>query len=726
MFAWLWIVFVLRSNNLCFADHYKGGSLSWKPTNPSSLTSPIEVIITQRQSWTLSRYQCDETTINTLASFNDTLSSTSPTLTCISSAAACTSSLYQTIVTDLYCTDFSTSFQVSTGSNYTKENLAVNSIIDITARGASWANEILTNSWSMVAHIDLTPVSGKINTSPVTGSLPVFQLYVNELSVIQIIVYDWDDDHTVRCRWSQQSPLDECGNICSDLPSASLSSIDCAITWLPVLRSEDIANGLTESTYVAAITAEDFVNASSTIALSSVPHQVLVQVSTRPSGVCSNRPSISGFPRRNLACYAVSVGSGTPFRFQSTVSCLNDTIVEFISTSPLFVQRSVVYQISNYTWGINITWVPTTDQTGLQPFCVASVDNNGQTSSQYCIMIAVGTVNPVLPAPRFVQGTASPVGTVMSTQLRFSIQATQPLRRTTLNQTYISIYRVGGSLVRRIDCKYSTDVYIFNSTLIFFVPNPPWVLGATYYITLTDGVATADYYCGPEATGFGSTTAWRFTIWNPSLSSTTTTPSTTTPSLTVYTVATRGSSTTSVNTLLTTTGIPAYTTRTTTTTTSTTSTSSTSTTTTTATTTTTTTTTTTAYIPSVDVLYPKDFENQCSTTVALGTIIINLIGVILHSCGMTALFVKVNTNFNNNILRIRNERRMRLQALANATDEDDDEEIYELEDFDDDDDSDEDENEDDDDDNNEEEEEEEDDDSDENDDDDDDDEETSV
>ena len=74
--------------------------------------------------------------------------------------------MYQTIVTNLYCTDFSTVFQVSTGSNYTKENLAVSSIIDITARGASWANEILTNSWSMVVHIDLTPVSGKINTSP--------------------------------------------------------------------------------------------------------------------------------------------------------------------------------------------------------------------------------------------------------------------------------------------------------------------------------------------------------------------------------------------------------------------------------------------------------------------------------------------------------------------------------------------------------------------------------
>ena len=59
---------------------------------------------------------------------------------------------------------------------------------------------------------------------------------------------------------------------------------------------------------------------------------------------------------------------------------------------------------------------------GLQPFCVAAVDNNGQTSSQYCVIIAVGGTNTGISVPKFVQSTASPVGTVMATQTRFSIE----------------------------------------------------------------------------------------------------------------------------------------------------------------------------------------------------------------------------------------------------------------------------------------------------------------
>lgn len=160
--------------------------------------------------------------------------------------------------------------------------------------------------------------------------------------------------------------------------------------------------------------------------------------------------------------------------------------------------------------------------TGLQPFCVAAVDNNGQTSSQYCVMIMVNSVNPVLYTPNFVQSTASPVGTVMITQTVFSIQGTDfflicyenylfycvaslPLTRTMLNSTDITIYRLDNyQNVYQIDCRYSPDVYFINRTLVFFVRNPPWVLGVTYYITMTDGVATAaNLYCGTEASGFG-------------------------------------------------------------------------------------------------------------------------------------------------------------------------------------------------------------------------------
>ncbi|CAF4199097.1 unnamed protein product, partial [Rotaria sp. Silwood2] len=477
---------------------------------------------------------------------------------------------------------------------------------------------------------------------------------------------------------SYQYSLDECGSTCFDLPNAQLNPVDCAITWTPVLRSEDIANGLTESTYVVAITAEDFVNASSTTPLSSVPHQILVHVSYKPANACSTRPSITGLRRRNLACYALSVGYTIDFIILSTVTCTNDSIVEFISTSPFDIFKTDFYQEGNYTWGVNVTWTPLSDQTdkymkltkifltlfililGLQPFCIAAVDNNGQTSNQYCVMIAVGVSNPYIIAPSFVQSTASPVGTVMATQSRFSIQTSLPLRRTRLNGTYIYIYRMGyGNPVYTIDCKYSPDVYFINTTMVFFIQNPSWTLGATYYVTMTEGVATADQYCGVEA-GYN---AWRFTIWNPAISSTTT-PSTTTTTATTHTVTTRFLGTTTYNTHYTTTGIPAYTTSTTTSTTSTTSTSATTTTTTSATTATTSTTTTTEYNFDADVIYPKDMERACLQPVTIATALVTIAVIPLHFFGMITLFVKMNSHYQNGILRARTTRRKVLrQAL---------------------------------------------------------------
>lgn len=150
-----------------FADHYKGGSISWKPVNRLSLVSPARIIITQRQSWTFSRYPCNQSLINDFGVYNDTGSSGPATLTCISSSTACTASLFQTINSPLFCTDFSTTMDVSTGILSITQSLAINSTIDIAWRGTSWAFQTLMNQWSLVSRINLTPVTGNIiNSSP--------------------------------------------------------------------------------------------------------------------------------------------------------------------------------------------------------------------------------------------------------------------------------------------------------------------------------------------------------------------------------------------------------------------------------------------------------------------------------------------------------------------------------------------------------------------------------
>lgn len=150
------------------ADHYKGGTITWKPVTPTSLTATIQIIITARHSWTLSRYPCNDTTISYRGSYNDTQNVTSSSLACISSSAACTSSLYQSINLPFFCTDAYAPYDVSTGSYSTQQNLTLNSVIDIAWRGASWSVDTLTNAWSLVTRIDLTPIAGKINSPPGT------------------------------------------------------------------------------------------------------------------------------------------------------------------------------------------------------------------------------------------------------------------------------------------------------------------------------------------------------------------------------------------------------------------------------------------------------------------------------------------------------------------------------------------------------------------------------
>ncbi len=73
------------------------------------------------------------------------------------------------------------------------------------------------------------------------------------------------------------------------------------MTWLANLRPLDISQGLTTSTYVAAIMVEDFETSTSTTALSSVPLQMIVYVYTPASGACSIAPDIIG-DRPNRAC----------------------------------------------------------------------------------------------------------------------------------------------------------------------------------------------------------------------------------------------------------------------------------------------------------------------------------------------------------------------------------------------------------------------------------------
>jgi hypothetical protein len=140
--------------------------------------------------------------------------------------------------------------------------------------------------------------------------------------------------------------------------------------------------------------------------------------------------------------------------------------------------------------------------------------------------MAVGATATSFITPSFVQASASPIGTVMSTQRQFSIQGTfkyiayvalkilsmmfsfianVAIKRPTRNGSQIRIYIASNStLVWSVDCRYSPDVFYNNNTFFFYVRNYRWTLGETYFVTFLEGVATADQYCGMESPAFGS------------------------------------------------------------------------------------------------------------------------------------------------------------------------------------------------------------------------------
>jgi hypothetical protein len=72
---------------------------------------------------------------------------------------------------------------------------------------------------------------------------------------------------------------------------------------------------------------------------------------------------------------------------------------------------------------VTLLWTPTANQYGPQGFCAGAVDNNGLQSVPWCITFLVGFSAPNLQRPYFVQGSTSPLGTVLSNHSIFSIQS---------------------------------------------------------------------------------------------------------------------------------------------------------------------------------------------------------------------------------------------------------------------------------------------------------------
>ncbi|CAF1266840.1 unnamed protein product, partial [Didymodactylos carnosus] len=387
---------------------------------------------------TSTRFTCNQALIQSQGPYCDggCAVATAIPLMCIKSVSpsTCANSIYNSVEVNqgLICTDFNVYLSISSGATYKKVSLSNSTDIYISYNSSAWATEIGANNWAVTTHIDLT--QRPLNTSPglyppiinrflfytlvfhlVTGSLPLIRCRVGQVCTIQIPIADWDTGNVLRCRWSTGSPVDECGDICftgsatSSFSTAQLSTSDCTITWLAAFKPSQ-----TQSTYVAAITVEDFVNNASLVALSSVPLQMLILAYAPLAGV-----------RPNRACIGVPINVTLTETIIAQVYCANSSITEFLTSTPMYMTKTSVLPVgasAPTSYYITMTWTPTEDQYGPQVFCASPIDNKGLSGSQYCINYVVGLGSPDLIQSAYIIGTQSPIGVVFSNQSIFSVQ----------------------------------------------------------------------------------------------------------------------------------------------------------------------------------------------------------------------------------------------------------------------------------------------------------------
>jgi len=202
----VWLLLVLIYTVVIKASHFNGGTIIWAPLDPSNISSPVLITITQTYSWTYPLVNCltdVPITTSAYAAFNSTLR-------CLANCS--TDGNYSnkpvSILTD--CISSSSSLGVMLSKRSVNITFPIDTYFWICFQNASWRTlESIVNgnyNWDIVSLINLqVRPDGIINTPPVALINSPQYVIVNQTSTIIIPVSDVNTGDDVRCRWSLQN-----------------------------------------------------------------------------------------------------------------------------------------------------------------------------------------------------------------------------------------------------------------------------------------------------------------------------------------------------------------------------------------------------------------------------------------------------------------------------------------------------------------------------------------
>lgn len=153
---------------------FQGGLITWKPVDAYTNASTVDILITEIHSWTLSRFPCSQSLINSLGLYADTSGGGADAfVACQTLVTSCTGTGFATISDYNYCTDYSNTVQISSGSLIKKVTLSRSTNIVVGFTGSAWATVIIqsgtvstsASNWAVVTRINLG-TKYPINSSP--------------------------------------------------------------------------------------------------------------------------------------------------------------------------------------------------------------------------------------------------------------------------------------------------------------------------------------------------------------------------------------------------------------------------------------------------------------------------------------------------------------------------------------------------------------------------------
>ncbi|XP_052678612.1 integrin beta-like protein A [Crassostrea angulata] len=373
------------------ASHFRGGTISWKPTGNGN-----EVRFSFKLGWTYGGGPgCTPNKVGQLVTGQS------------SQYWKCTSGCSGTVNLaniNYICTGASVSDNWEQGENTFTYTFPGIGPYTVEFTGGAWVSLDFgsAGSWSVgtVVYLANRSDTHTKNKSPVTTGKPMYTIQYGCQATIRIPVVD-DDGDTVRCRWSTGS---ECVSICNALPSATIDSNTCTISFP--------ANHTSNGKYAVAVSVEDYPKSTITIGsevyttstkMSTVNLQFLVQTPS-VSGNCNDKPRfISPTPAQGST---IQTNILQIFHLSFYVTNTR-SITKVDITSPAGMTYTSLQSVPSQPGSVFVTttWTPQQNQVGIHIVCALAEDSIGKTSESRCININVNDVSPCLSGPCQNNGT---------------------------------------------------------------------------------------------------------------------------------------------------------------------------------------------------------------------------------------------------------------------------------------------------------------------------------